>query len=415
MILHGPGPPLRLGYCTNVHKAETLGEIEAALDAHAVPLRRRLLGESGPPLGLGLHLPKAAVEELFSSRVRLEAFRVFLESRGLFVFTLNAFPVGGFHAARVKEEVFRPKWGEKDRLQYTLAAAAVLARLLPKGERGSVSTHTGSFKPWGNSKEDRRSIALGIAEAAGALSRLQESTGREIVLSLEPEPFSTSETTEELVAFVRGEMLVAPDGDRDRRMLMDASRAEEAVRRFVGVCFDTAHLAVQFEDLPASAEVLRRAGLRVGKVQVSNALEVPSPAQNPSARAALQRFDEPRYLHQVVGRLPHGGRIRALEIGDVAKPAPEWLAAEAWRSHVHVPIHLESIGALRTTRPDLEAALEAFVEAGEGGDLEIETYTWDVLPEEARGDGTGGSLVDSLEREFRFALGFLEGLGYRPA
>ncbi|MGH7149304.1 MAG: metabolite traffic protein EboE, partial [Planctomycetota bacterium] len=248
-----------------------------------------------------------------------------------------------------------------------------------------------------------------------ALSRLQESTGREIVLSLEPEPFSTSETTEELVEFVEGELLGAPDGDRDRRMLLDASRAEGALRRFLGVCFDTAHLAVQFEDLPASVEVLRRSGLRVGKVQISNALEVPSPARNPSARAALQRFDEPRYLHQVVGRLPHGGRVRALDLSGVASPTPEWLAAEAWRSHVHVPIHLESIGALRTTRSDLEAALEAMVGAGEGGDFEIETYTWDVLPEEERRTAMGGSLVDSLEREFRFALEFLGGLGYRPA
>ncbi|HET6203393.1 MAG TPA: metabolite traffic protein EboE [Planctomycetota bacterium] len=415
MILRGPGPELRLGYCTNVHPAETLAEVEAALDAHAVPLRRRLLGSSGSPLGLGLYISRASVDELFSSRGRLEAFRAFLESRGLFVFTLNAFPYGGFHAPRVKEEVFRPTWAERSRLTYTLAAAAVLARLLPAGARGSVSTHTGSFKPWGNSEAERRAIALAFAEAASALSRLRDSTGTEIVLSLEPEPFSTSETSDELVAFFRGEILGLPDGERRRATLFDAPRAEEAVRRFLGVCFDTGHLAVQFEDLPAAAEVFRRAGVRIGKVQISNALEVPDPGENGEGRAALQRFDEPRYLHQVVGRLPHGGRIRSLDLGGVANPSPEWLAADAWRSHVHVPIHLDAIGRLRTTRAELEAAVEGVVREGLCDHLEIETYTWDVLPSAGRGTAAGEGLVDSLEREFRFALEVLGRLGYRPA
>src|SRR4029453_1040659 len=94
-----------LAYCTNLFPAESLEDVRAAV-ARCAPLRARLGLASLP---LGLHLSNRATEEIEPPEA-LEAFRESLARAGVSVVTLNAFPFGGFHGARVKEDVFRPTW-----------------------------------------------------------------------------------------------------------------------------------------------------------------------------------------------------------------------------------------------------------------------------------------------------------------
>jgi hypothetical protein len=281
--------------------------------------------------------------------------------------------------------------------------------------RGSISTHTGSFRPWGDGPEQRRAFALAFAEVAVALSRIEASTGREIVLALEPEPFSTAETTEEVVALFERDLLGCDDASLERAAGAPAREAREAMRRHLGVCFDTAHLAVQFEDLAASVAEIRARGIRIGKVQLSSALELRNPRQDPRGRARFVGFGEARWLHQVVARLPGGERRRALDLSPAIEKEKDFAGGEAWRAHVHVPVHLGRVSGLPTTRPDLEAALRACVRSGDCEHFEIETYTWDVLPEASRRADVGAGLIDVLEREFAYVLERFRLLGYGPA
>ncbi|MBP3956687.1 metabolite traffic protein EboE [Gemmata sp. G18] len=371
---------LPLGYCTNVHPAQTFAELLGGLDRYTVPVMRRV----GRPMAAGLWLARPVADEVLVAPDGPARLAAELSARGLTVHTLNAFPYGDFHAARVKENVYLPDWASAERLVYTERCAAVLAGLLPEGGAGSISTLPIGFKGF-----DRAPGFLQAAEhltdCALTLARIAGGTGRTIRLAIEPEPFCLLETTEETIEFFHVLWGVA-----------SARGAEDVVREHIGVCYDVCHQAVEFEDPAACVATLDRAGVRVNKVQVSCAIELSDPADNSEGRAALRRFIEPRYLHQVFARLRDGRTVGAVDLTAefLDAPGPEFRAAETWRVHFHVPVDAERIGALGTTRSALRPALAAIADLNYAPHVEVETYTWAVLPGEGAHD-----LVTGLANE----------------
>lgn len=381
-----------LGYCTNVHPAETLAEVWEVLRSYAVPLKQAVSPHA--PLGVGLYLPAAAAEPLATRRESAEGFREFLAQAGLFAFTVNAFPYGGFHGERVKETVYRPDWTAPRRLEYTLNAARGLAALIKEGQTGTVSTLPGSWKAWGMDEGRLTAMADNLLAAASALDHLRAETGRTLVLCLEPEPGCVLETTAETVAFFN-------------RRLLGRHVPEAVVRRHLGACLDIAHLAVQFEQPAAAIRHLTDQGIRIGKAQISSALAVREPWRHPEAVAALKSFHEPRFLHQLSARTDDG----VLHLDDLPQldaASEAWLRAPEWRCHFHVPIHRAAFPPLSTTQEELKAALPALLALPERPHLEIETYTWSVLPEAERPRDAAG-LVDGIAGEFAWARERIEG------
>jgi sugar phosphate isomerase/epimerase len=388
-----------LGYCTNVHPYDSLDGLTAALRDEAAPLAARLrrgaggrtpvpalLGEDAP-LGVGLWLPASIAGAVAADP---EPLRRTLADAGLYVFSVNAFPYGDFHAGRVKDDVFRPTWADERRLHYTLQAAAALAALLPEGVDGSLSTHTGGYKPWGGPAP--ADIARGLLSAADGLQRLRQRTGRRIVLALEPEPLSTLETAAEAAAFF--ERWLLPAGD--------------VAARHLGLCYDACHQAVEYEDMAGSLQALRRTGVPIAKVQLSSALRLADPARN---AAALAPFADDRWFHQVVARSPGGALRRIADLPEALADAPGTLDAE-WRVHFHVPLFADQMddrGALRTTREDLAALLALVHDPAVTSHLEIETYSFSMIPASRREALGAPTLGDCLQREFEWVLGQLAG------
>lgn len=381
----------QLGYCTNVHPYEDLTGLLAALESGAAPLRARLvqrgrLGER-EALGVGLWLPVRVAEQVARDPAPL---RRRLDALGLSCFTVNAFPYGDFHGARVKDEVFRPHWGERRRLEYTLLAAEALAALLPEGEAGSMSTHSGGYKPWGAAGPRAEDVARHWRAAAEGLSALAARTGRSIRLCIEPEPLSMLETTGEVAEFF-ARWLAGPEA-----------------AQHLGVCFDACHQAVEFEDLEAALAALRRAGIAIGKLQLSSAIRVERPA---AARAALAAWADERWFHQVVMRQAGGALARQPDLPEAlaaADGAGSGAAAHAeWRVHFHVPLfaqRLDEQGLLLTTQPDLERVLRLAADGALTPHLEIETYSWSMIPPALRERMGAPTLLDCLEREFVWVL-----------
>jgi len=380
----------RLGYCSNVHPYEDLTGLLAALESGAAPLRARLvqrgrLGER-EALGVGLWLPARVAEQVARDPLPL---RGRLDALGLSCFTVNAFPYGDFHGARVKDEVFRPHWGERRRLDYTLLAAQALAALLPEGESGSMSTHSGGYKPWGAAGPRAEDVAASWRAAAEGLAALEARTGRSIRLCIEPEPLSTLETTDEVVEFF------------SRRLA-----GSDAVARHLGVCFDACHMAVEFEDAGTGLAALARAGIRVGKVQVSAGLRVRMDPGNRELVDALRPFAEGVYLHQVVERRD-GGLTRYVDLPEALEAARrDGGGAREWRIHFHVPLFREELGPFASTQDYLRGLLGLLRREAHSPHLEVETYTWDVLPEAYRRE----DIAVAVARELHWVL---EQLGVR--
>jgi len=369
-----------LGYGTNVHRTATLPELETALAAHAEAVKARFSPDK--PMGLNLCLGAPAVRELTAANKTLDAFRGKLDRAGLFVFSINAFPMGDFHAARVKEEVYRPDWREPERGAGTLLRARVLAALLPEGMTGSLSAPSGTWKAWADDDEARRAMARNIAAVVVELARLEKKRGRTIALGLEPEPLTTGETTEEFIAYHREFLLPAAA----------EAAGEEAARRLLGVNLDLSHQACEFEDLPGALRALKSAGIPIAGVHVAAALHLDRPAENPAGMAALRRFDEPRYLHQTLGADASGAVVLHLaDLGELFRlPQARLRELAAVRIHFHAPLFAELGGdlGLRTTAPETRAALETLAREGMPGHLVVETYTWPVL------SGVAGSVPE---------------------
>jgi len=269
-----------------------------------------------------------------------------------------------------------------------------LARLLADGgiAEGSVSTVPGAFKGHLHDAGDARAIAFGVFEHAAHLARLREETGVIVVLAIEPEPACFIETTAEAVAFFSNYLFdegTVAQWRRERDTMLSA----DEVRRHVGVCVDACHMAVEFEDAAAALAALADAGIRVPKFQISSALRVAAPMPGSPGRAALERFADDVYLHQVVAR-SRGRLTRFVDLPEALSANP--VAGDEWRVHYHVPVFLPRMGDLETTQPELQALLDVVKGRDEAACLEVETYTWDVLPPEYRAVDMSAAIAREL-------------------
>jgi sugar phosphate isomerase/epimerase len=394
---HLPGD-VHLTYCTNIHAGERWGEVRASLEAHVPAIKARVAPDR--PMGLGLRLSAIAAEEL-ANPATLAEFRKFLAEGELYVFTINAFPYGPFHGCRVKEDVYQPDWLTPERLAYTDRVAAILAALLPEGQTGSVSTVPGTFKSLAARPGAPAAIAANIARHAATLVDIRKRTGREIVLALEPEPCCFLETVEETLAFFRehlhGEAAAAIVANRAG---ISRAAARDALRRHVGVCYDICHGAVEFEEPAAAFAALADAGIRIPKLQLSSALRLPQ--VNGRTEAMLAAFEDGVYLHQVVER-KNGTVTRYVDLAPAFAALRSGQTGGEWRVHCHVPIFLETAGDFHSTQPTLRAALARTRESFVAPHLEVETYTWSVLPPALRQE----NLADAISRELMWVKGEL--------
>ncbi|WP_417851551.1 metabolite traffic protein EboE [Thalassoglobus sp.] len=380
---------LPLSYCTNVHPGQTVSEVIHGLTEYTIPARKQL----GERVAAGLWLPETAISEIRGDRAKLDELQQVLAEGDLVCYTLNTFPYGNFHSERVKENVYLPDWSTQERFDFTFQSAQILAELMPEGVEGSLSTVPLGFKGFQQGEDFLPECFDRLLNLAVKLDELHDETGRVLRLAIEPEPLCVLETTVETIGFFKK----LYDTAMTRKQL-------DIVQRHLGVCYDVCHQAVEFEDVKQSISDLSSTGIRINKVHITCALRLESPGENIDARNQLAQFVEPRYLHQTFAESEEG----TISIVDLSKefcsdPPEEFREADEWRIHYHVPVHEESIGELKTTRDDLKAAIQAIAKLEYAPHLEVETYTWNVLPNEEK-----LSLVDGLVRELSATRVLLE-------
>ncbi len=394
---------LQLTYCTNIHPGNGWDEVFASLQRYAPPLKARLL--PGAPFGIGLRLSGAESRELLEGD-RLRSFKDWLDEQGLYVFTLNGFPHGPFHKRPVKADVHAPDWREEERVAYTLRLIEILAFLLPEGMDGGISTSPLSYKRWvdrGDAATWER-LTRNVTRVAESLVRVRQEQGKLLHLDIEPEPDGLLENSAELARFFEDCLLTSGARGLARSLGVTVEQARGRLLDHIGVCFDTCHVSVAYED---PAEVLDRftgVGIQVGKVQVSSALKVTLPYCEPermSIERALRPFAESTYLHQVVQCNDDGTLHR---FPDLVHALPKiYLPRMAeWRVHFHVPIFIERFADLGSTQDTTLRTFELLRERRFTRHLEIETYTWDVLPPNLKLD-----LGESIGREYEWVLDVL--------
>ena len=369
---------LHLAYCTNIHRGENWEQTFTSLKRDVLAVRDRMA--SGRAYAIGLRLSDVASRELSEPAV-LDSFQQWLTDENCYVFTINGFPYGNFHGTRVKEQVYRPDWTDPARLEYTNRLFDLIAQLVPAGVEGSVSTLPGSFKEFIQDESQEQVIRRNLWSCAEHIAALSDRTGKPLHLGLEPEPLGYFETSAETVRFFE-QMAAEHPGDG-------------ILTEHLGVNYDTCHLAVEYEEPQVALDTLRSAGLKISKLHLSAAIMVKPDA---SVRERLAPFQEDVYLHQVVERLTDGTLVRHRDL-DVALASDN--PAEEWRIHFHIPLHSPDGEWFGSTRDHIGGVLDV-VQADPAlcTHLEMETYTWEVLPGELK----NREVVDQLVGEYDWTL-----------
>lgn len=389
-----------LTYCTNIHAGETWAEVRANLEKFFPAVRDHVA--PGQEFGIGLRLSGRASKTLTEEPGALREFQDFLKRNRLYVFTINGFPYGTFHGTQVKDKAYLPDWRDDERLRYTNELADLMAMLLPDDVEGSISTVPGAYKPAMGQDDDVERITRNMVRHVAHLVGIRKATGKFIALSIEPEPSCYLETIAECVDFFGTHLF----GDASVRELaeladLDTASAAKSLREHLGVCLDLCHAAVEFEDPDACLTDLEKAGIRVTKMQVSAGLRVAE--LTPGALAGLRQFNDPVYLHQVVEQGPQGVR-RFTDLPEALATLDSGTAGREWRVHFHVPVFLDDLGEFSSTSFFVRKVLERHRRQPISAHLEVETYTWSVLPAHLQAGGMEQAIARELNwvrRELR--------------
>ncbi len=388
--------PEHLAYSTLVHPGDTWAEMRESLHTHAPAVKARVSPDR--PYAVSLRISGAAAEELAGDPAERHDLAAWLDAHDMFVYTVNAFPHGPFKGRVVMEDVYEPDWSSEERVLYTCRVADVLAEVSPEGVAPSIQTAPLAFRSKVVDAADRRRLVDNVLRVVAHLVALEARTGRRVKLALEPEPACVLETTEETIAWFQQEAW-SPESRATLTGLTGLPDSEVIglLRRHLGIVFDICHQSVQFEDIGRSLRDLRAAGVPVFKLQAAAALRVPEVTAE--AVEALEAFTDTIYLSQTTERRD-GALTRYLHLADAiaawrAEGAGGSGGVREWRTHFHVPIFIDDLDGLGTTRDGIVAALEVHAEQAVSDHLEIETYTWDVLPERFK----DGDIDDYVSRE----------------
>ncbi len=384
-------PPLHLTYCLNIHPGETWAEQRAAIAEKAALVAKLVQHENW--FGLGLRLGAQSVEDLADDPITRRATIDLFDEHQLYPFSINASLDGRFHGGPAKEKAYSPDWRMTERRNYTFDVCDILAEWLPEGVDGSINTLPCSFKQWILEPSAVSAMAENIASIAAYLAALRDDTGKEIHLGLEPEPDCYLGTTAETVTFFKEALWTAGVLELRRIRQCYTGEAEAIMRRHVGVCLDTAHVAMQFESPLEALRTYRDEGIRISKVQLGAALQAPA---NEDGWEALRPFTGGTHLHQTKARAANG-EIRSwtdlpLALADSAGRG----GMEEVRTHFRVPLFWNGHGPLVSTAHTLTPDFFQALRLGATSHVEIESYDFDSLPPEIH----PGDVVKSVAREF---------------
>lgn len=369
-----------LTYCTNIHAGENWADHFTALKLNFPEIKKQL--SPNAPMGIGLRLSNIASIEILKDN-NLPEFKEWLQLNNAYVFTMNGFPYGGFHNTIVKDHVHAPDWTTNDRLDYTLRLFNILASLLPKDMEGGISTSPLSYKHWFKSDAElsraKFEATENILRAVAELNKIKQKTGITLHLDIEPEPDGILETGKEFIEWFENNLLPQGVSYFKNELNIPAAQVENLIKDHVNLCYDVCHFAIGYEPHEAVINELAKKGIKVGKIQISAALKASFDAASRQAiLTEFDKFNESTYLHQVIARLADGSLLRYPDL-------PEALAAtdnaKEWRAHFHVPVFSQDFGLLQSTQSDIIKVLHIQGQNPFTNHLEVETYTWEVLPD----------------------------------
>ena len=390
-----------LSYCSNIHPGEEWATHFSVLQSSIPTIKSAVCPQE--KMGIGLRLANQASIDLLEKSNFVE-FKNWLTANDCYVFTMNGFPYGGFHNVVVKDQVHTPDWTTTERTDYTIRMFGLLAQLLPSDlTEGGISTSPLSYRFWWKTPESLKESTINATKnillVVESLIDLKEKSGKTLHLDIEPEPDGILENSEEYIDWYKNYLL--PMGiEQLANKGLSSEKAIEAIKTHIQLCYDVCHFAVGFEAPQNVINKLEEEGLKVGKIQISSALKVDFSSDAEEKLKVIAQYNEPTYLHQVVAQRNDGSFQKFPDLTEAVAGFDDNISS--WRVHFHVPLFLENYGVLSSTQSDIIDTIDVHKKTPFTNHLEIETYTWGVLPTEFQ-----APLNDSIIREINWVKGLL--------
>lgn len=395
-----------LTYCTNIHSEKNWSDLFASLSATIPVIKKEVSPDAR--FGIGLRLSDYSSKEILEEK-NLMKFKTWLDDNGLYVFTMNGFPYGLFHNKVVKDDVHKPDWTTKERVEYTKRLCRILAVLLPKGMEGGISTSPLSYKPWHEEEKRKEHLyktsAVHLAMMTGEMLHIRKDSGKVLHVDIEPEPDGLLERSAEVIEFFEKYLLTYGAEYLIKNHSISPALAEEALRTHIRICYDICHFAVAYEDHAKAFAAFEKAGIRIGKIQISSALKAVFEGDKNSIKKLYSEFgllNDKTYLHQVLEMNKNNLLVQYRDLPEAISAADPDNVKE-WRMHFHVPLFVESYGRLKSTQEDVIHVMDFLKEKKITDHLEVETYTWEVLPKNLKMD-----LTSSICRELKWVMDTIE-------
>lgn len=394
-----------LTYCTNIHAGENWPNHFAAIEKYFPSIKEKISPDNA--MGIGLRLSNEASIELIKKE-NLSAFKKWLKDQDAYVFTLNGFPYGKFHRKVIKDQVHSPDWTTDQRVDYTIRLFHILSALIPAGLDGGVSTSPLSYKLWFKTPDllnaARETCTKNIILVIEKMIEIHQSTGKLLHLDIEPEPDGLLETGNEFLEWFENEILPTGIPIIETKFGVSSQHAENLIKEHLRLCYDVCHFAIGYEPHNQIIDDMANRGIKIGKIQISAALKAKmnsSEENTKSIKESFKRFNEPTYLHQVVAKTTDGELLRYADLPDALKDNDRRYLE--WRAHFHVPVFAKKFGLLSSTQDEITEVLTLHKMKPLTKHLEVETYTWEVLPSELK-----LPLQDSIIRELQWVKDILD-------
>jgi len=397
-------------YCSNIHAGESWLEVFEALKKNIPIVKQSVCPDKS--FGIGLRLSNQAAAEILMDN-QIAFFKQWLVENDCYVFTMNGFPYGGFHNTIVKDEVYKPDWTTNERLQYTANLITIMEQLMAENSEAGISTAPLSYKPWlidnCNTIDVYEASTINLLKCVVALHRIKEATGKYIHIDIEPEPDCLLENTKETLDFFNSYLI--PFGVKHLTVTLNVSPevARKIITDHITVCYDVCHFAVEYENHADALKAFADNGIKIGKVQISAALKVvlddnsaiiqpesdfvrhyrtleelhSSKSKRAATLKQYQSFAESTYLHQTIAKDKLDKLHHYSDLPQALKHFNEEQFVE-WRTHYHVPVFMKTYNELQSTQGDIIELLELYKQHQFTNHIEVETYTWEVLPTVSR-------------------------------
>ncbi len=387
-----------LSYCTNIHEGETWEATFKNLKQYTLDVKCNM--SPNKLFGIGLRLSQKSAKTLLEAD-NLSKFKIWLDNNNMYVFTINGFPFGDFHNTIIKDKVHVPDWTTSERLEYTKDLMHILAHLLPEGMDGGVSTSPLSYKYWFENDSDKIKVkekaSNALIDIVLQLVDIKNSKGKLLHLDLEPEPDGFLENTKEVLEFYNTFLFSSGTKRVQNELKCSYDEAKVHIQDHIQICYDVCHFALAYERPKFVINALQKAGIKIGKIQISAALKCKKSIKTTikEQQECLKQFDESTYLHQSVVKLNDDKLVHFSDLaeGITLMDHPNF---EEIRTHFHVPVFISEFQVLESTQNEIEDALTLWKTSKFTNHLEVETYTWGILPEHLQTDITS-SIVRELD------------------